>query len=112
MSYFDRDGAPIDGDRHYALSHDRKYVRVGATELKSEGEPSKHFHVSTVWTGMDTGSREIFESLVSEEGAEDRLVKYRTYPAALAGHNSLVGECMGKLGPGPKLVREIPAEET
>lgn len=111
--YYDREGNPISGELHKRLSADRAYVRIGATELVSEAEPPVRFVVSTVWTGINTGGREIFESLVSRNGVdEEDPQRYHTEEQAVTGHNALVGKCMLELGPGSKLVREIPAEET
>ncbi|MFJ1700431.1 hypothetical protein ACIOHC_36170 [Streptomyces sp. NPDC088252] len=113
MSYYDKNGSPIDRGEFERLSDDRVYVRVGATELKSAGPPEKHFVVSTVWTGADTGGREVFETLVAKNGENDsEVTKYHTWDEAVEGHNARVGQCMVELGNGPKMVREIPAEET
>ncbi|MFD4858393.1 hypothetical protein [Streptomyces atratus] len=112
MSYYDRNGHPIDRDEFERLADDRVYVRVGATELKSAGPPETHFMVSTVWTGVDTGSREIFETLVTKNGEAGEVTRYHTLDEAGEGHNSVVGQCMLDLGVGAKTVREIPAEET
>ncbi|MFE9834002.1 hypothetical protein ACFYP4_02465 [Streptomyces sp. NPDC005551] len=112
MPYYDVDGREITEDEWKRLSDDRVYLRVGATELRSDGPPQTVIRVSTVWTGVDTGGWEIFESLVDKDGRKAMVVKYHTRDAAKEGHNALVGKFMSELPPGAREAREIPAEET
>ena len=95
------------------LTNDRTYVRVGATEMRAGRNPETHAFISTVWTGINLGNGEIFKSIVEQDGEVVESARYRSEAAAKDGHNALVGEhiMMADL-PGPRLVREIPAEET
>lgn len=113
MGNFDRDGQEITRERWIELFADRVYVRIGATELRAGTDPEVRVVVSTVWTGIDTGNMDIFETRVEQDGRHVETARYSTEGAAKDGHNELVGKHIFAADlPGPRLVREIPAEET
>lgn len=112
--YLDRTGEPISRVRWEELQDDPAYVRIGATELRAGTDPEIRMRVSTVWSGLNTGSKEIFESVVFRNEKEIDRDRYRTEIEAVEGHNELVGQYFITYAaslPGPQRVRELEVGE-
>ncbi|MFE0472570.1 hypothetical protein ACFW2V_13245 [Streptomyces sp. NPDC058947] len=110
--YLDREGRVIDKAHWEELQDNREYVRIGATEMRAGRNPETLIRVSTVWTGVNTGSHEIFETLVMRDNNQIDSARYQQESAARQGHNEMVGKHLFASDlRGPKLVREIPEDE-
>jgi hypothetical protein len=111
VSYYDRQGAPMELLEWAAKVNESEYVTVARTEI-GEG-----IEVSTVWLGLDHSyDRErilIFETMVfvsleepvvvfgrevTSEGTE--TYRYSTEAEAIVGHNQLVAELRGSIDVG------------
>lgn len=75
-TYRDRDGNPIGMEEWAAALHNH---RVAKTEIGP-------FVVSTVWTGLDDGSGNIFESIVFRQGEVESQHRSPTELDALRDH--------------------------
>jgi len=93
MSYYDRQGNPIDMTTWANMAEDMTLKRVASTDLAK-------VWVSTVWLGLDhafmDGPPLIFETMIfKRDGAEidwceEYAERYSTEAAALAGHDRAV----------------------
>lgn len=93
--YYDRDGNPMDEDdferelKKVVLDRDMSYTRVALSE-------GHGYRVSTVWVGFDyscgEGDRQIFETIVRQDGEAIHQERYPTEEAAKAGHSRLVAK--------------------
>ncbi|MFI0265611.1 hypothetical protein [Streptomyces luteogriseus] len=111
-SHLNRYGQAITSEQWGKLAADPSYVRIGKTELRAGEEAVTVVRVSTMWVGINTGSGEIFESVVFRNGDQVDHQRYRTEDEAKEGHNALTGDYIyNSTLPGPKAVREVPLEE-
>jgi hypothetical protein len=58
--YISKDGWSISKEEWERLSDDRSYTRIALNEMRGGRDPEVQIRVSTVWTGINTGSREVF----------------------------------------------------
>jgi hypothetical protein len=87
MSYYDRDGQPLELREWSAKFEDKEYKRVA---LDAVGEAS----VSTVWLGLNhqwgDGPPLIFETMVFGGKHDEDQWRWSTEADALAGHERIV----------------------
>ena len=90
MSYYDKDGKPLELMEWAKLFENFSYKRIGLDEL------SNGYRVSTVWLGLDHsfggGKPLIFETMVFKgKGNSDLdMERYSTLEEAVKGHKRIV----------------------
>lgn len=103
MSYYDRQGRPIDFDRWGALFEQMDYKRVGYDvcpdqfddQLEQVLEDGPIAAVSTVWLGINHafgfgGPPIIFETMIFGGPYAEEMMRYSTEADALEGHRRVV----------------------
>ena len=99
MSYFDRNGEPIDRDTWSRLSADHEYKRVALEKFDGGVE------VSTVWLGLnhqwdDNRPPLIFETMVFGGKLDGEQWRYTTEEQAIKGHAMVVQLVLAAYAPG------------
>ena len=84
MTYKDRTGNTITQTTWHSLQRREAYKRIEYTELPCG------IWVSTIWTGIENGYGEIFETMVRLPGAEDEFYLNKTEARAIDTHDDLV----------------------
>jgi len=84
VTYKDRTGKTITETIWHLLQRSEAYKRIEYTELPCG------IWVSTIWTGIENGFGEIFETMVRLPGADDEFYLSKTESHATDTHDDLV----------------------
>lgn len=96
VTWYDRQGQPIDMVTANRLLADREYSRIAHTRIASGSDPGIEHRISTVWLGLDHshghGPLLLFETMTfgGTESQNQSCWRWSTEDEARAGHAEII----------------------